>query len=67
MILNKLCFFTAIFIMISAVSTAQVVINEGSNRNYSCIADENGEFPDWIELYNTGAEPVISFELFPYR
>lgn len=58
MILNKLFFFTAIFIMISAVSTAQVVINEGSNRNYSCIADENGEFPDWIELYNTGEEPV---------
>ena len=33
---------------------AQVVINEGSNRNYSVIADENGEYPDWIELYNAG-------------
>jgi len=33
---------------------AQVVINEGSNRNYSSIADEDGDFPGWIELYNAG-------------
>ena len=37
---------------------AQVVINEGSNRNYSSIADEDGEFPDWIELYNAGNSTV---------
>ncbi|HOW24795.1 MAG TPA: CotH kinase family protein [Bacteroidales bacterium] len=36
----------------------QVVINEGSNRNYSTIADENGEYPDWVELYNTGTDTV---------
>jgi hypothetical protein len=33
---------------------AQVVINEGSNRNYLLVADEDGEYPDWIELYNAG-------------
>jgi hypothetical protein len=38
--------------------TGQVVINEGSNRNYSVIGDENGEFPDWIELYNPTGETV---------
>jgi hypothetical protein len=37
---------------------AQVVINEGSNRNYSVIADENGEYPDWIELYNAGNQTI---------
>jgi hypothetical protein len=37
---------------------SQIVINEGSNRNYSNIADENGEFPDWIELYNAGNSTV---------
>jgi len=37
---------------------SQIVINEGSNRNYSLIADENGEFPDWIELYNAGNQAV---------
>jgi hypothetical protein len=37
---------------------AQIVINEGSNKNYSIIADEDGEFKDWIELYNAGASAV---------
>ena len=37
---------------------AQLTLNEGSNRNYSTIADENGEYPDWIELYNAGTDTV---------
>ena len=32
---------------------AQIIINEGSNKNYNAIADENGDYPDWIEIYNT--------------
>jgi hypothetical protein len=49
--------------LILAVSFAgelysQIIINEGSNRNYSTIADENGEYPDWIELYNEGDQTV---------
>ncbi|NOU46907.1 MAG: T9SS type A sorting domain-containing protein [Bacteroidales bacterium] len=38
--------------------TAQVLINEGSNRNYSVMPDEDGDYPDWIELYNAGTEAV---------
>jgi hypothetical protein len=37
---------------------SQIVINEGSNKNYSTLADEDGEFEDWIELYNAGAAPI---------
>ncbi|HPI04996.1 MAG TPA: lamin tail domain-containing protein [Saprospiraceae bacterium] len=37
---------------------AQIYINEGSNKNYSALQDEDGEFPDWIELYNAGQEAV---------
>ncbi len=37
---------------------SQIVINEGSNRNLSTFADENGDFPDWIELYNAGSATV---------
>ncbi len=40
---------------------SQIVINEGSNKNYSTIADEDGEYEDWIELYNAGAAPVNLF------
>ncbi len=42
---------------------AQVVINEGSNKNYSSIADEEGDFTDWIELYNPSGSAV---DLFNY-
>ena len=53
------CFFFLFFsIFFYSNLKAQVVINEGSNRNYSSIADEDGEFPDWIELYNTENDTV---------
>lgn len=37
---------------------AQVVINEFSAANYSDVADNYGDFEDWIELYNAGATAV---------
>ncbi|MFY8138285.1 MAG: CotH kinase family protein [Flavobacteriales bacterium] len=44
--------------------SAQVVINEGSNRNFQTVVDEDGEAEDWIELYNMGNEAV---DLFGYQ
>ena len=40
------------------IAYGQLSINEGSNKNYSTIVDEDGEFPDWIELYNSGIDTV---------
>ena len=37
---------------------AQVVINEFSASNLSQFPDDYGGFEDWIELYNTSADPV---------
>lgn len=42
----------------SAAITAQVVINEGSNKNYLSYKDEDGKYPDWIEIYNPGSDTV---------
>ena len=51
--------FIALFISnFSFEASAQVVINEGSNRNFSSISDEDGEYPDWIEIYNTGTDTI---------
>ena len=57
---SMLRFFILSFFAFVVMLTAhgQVVINEGSNRNYTTIADENGDFPDWIELYNAGTDTV---------
>lgn len=35
-----------------------LVINEIMASNATTIADEDGDYPDWIELYNSGTEPV---------
>jgi len=48
------CSFAFLGIFIVNVASSQIVINEGSNRNYTTIADEDNEYPDWIELYNSG-------------
>lgn len=50
-------------ITIQLTLSAQIRINEGSNKNYSTIADEDGEFVDWIELYNAGNNEI---DLFNY-
>lgn len=39
-------------------ASCQIVINEGSNRNYSTVSDEDNEFPDWIEIYNAGDQEI---------
>ncbi|PKL87100.1 MAG: hypothetical protein CVV23_17130 [Ignavibacteriae bacterium HGW-Ignavibacteriae-2] len=35
-----------------AATTKEILINEIMARNDSTISDENGEFDDWLELYN---------------
>lgn len=57
-ILAIICFFSFSFLQ------AQIVINEGSNKNYSILADEDNEYEDWIELYNAGSSAV---DVFNYR
>ena len=47
-----------IFSFISVYSFGQVVINEVSSAQNSGYVDEDGDYPDWIELYNSGASPV---------
>ncbi len=49
--------------LFSQTANAQIVINEGSNKNYSTIADEDGDYEDWIELYNAGS---TTLDLFNY-
>ncbi len=43
---------------------AQLKINEGCNKNYLSKIDEDGDAPDWIELYNSGTENIILSNYF---
>lgn len=51
-------FLFLVLILFHGFLNGQILINEGSNRNYLGIADENGEYPDWIEIYNAGTDTV---------
>ena len=37
------------FILVGGALNAQLVINEGSNKNFNSILDEDDESEDWIE------------------
>lgn len=54
---KKLLLSTSILFAFLA-GRAQVVINEYSAANYTDIADNYGNYEDWIELYNAGAASV---------
>jgi hypothetical protein len=56
-----LLFFT--IILSCSEFSAQIIINEGSNKNYAIVVDEDAENKDWIELYNAGNAAV---DLFNY-
>ncbi len=56
--INKYILSSVLLFAFIAISHAQIVINEASNKNYSTIADEDGEYEDWLELYNAGTEAV---------
>ena len=51
--LMLLCLF-----LYAAPIHAQLTINEFMADNGSTIADENGDFDDWIEIHNAGNVPV---------
>src|SRR5437667_4386002 len=46
--------FWPFLLILASSGHAQIIISEFVADNKSTLADENGQFPDWIELYNTG-------------
>ena len=52
-----------IFILAYNLCFGQIIINEGSNKNYLTLLDEEGDYEDWIEIFNAGSSPI---DLFNY-
>ncbi len=50
----------AVFIasLAAPLEAQQIRINEVMASNGSIVADEDGDFEDWVELHNFGSEPV---------
>lgn len=47
-----------VFLLLSGLLRAQVVINEVSASNMTTIVDGFGDYEDWVELYNTTSASV---------
>ncbi len=58
MIFKKLSILLLLCCAVFRVSHGQVVINEIQASNNSTIADEDGDYEDWIELFNTGVDTI---------
>lgn len=43
---------------VTKISFSQVVINEVASTSVFTFGDEDGDYPDWIELYNAGGSLV---------
>lgn len=50
--------FLCLFIFLSLTTAQTVRINEFMALNQSILTDEDGEYSDWIELYNAGSSAV---------
>jgi len=51
---TRLTLFLLLLTAVTRTLNSQVVINEVQPANASTIADEDGDYEDWIELYNAG-------------
>lgn len=57
--MSKTKMFSSLMILCIVFFThAAVVINEFVSSNGSTISDEDGDFEDWIEIFNTSADPI---------
>ena len=57
-------FLVFLFLSLSTVLFGQVVINEISSAQNNGYVDEDGDYPDWIELYNKG---ILAVNLEGYQ
>ncbi|MBN1996939.1 lamin tail domain-containing protein [candidate division KSB1 bacterium] len=49
----------ALFLLLPLILNAQsIMINEIMSANGSTVSDENGDYPDWIELFNSGGSSI---------
>ena len=51
---NQFCILCAFLMVVALPSPAQPIISEFMAQNDTVLADEDGAFSDWIEIYNPG-------------
>ena len=60
----KLFLLTLFLFFLNYVSSQDLVINEFMSSNSSVISDDEGDFVDWIEIYNTTNNTVNLYDYY---
>jgi len=58
LILKKALSIAILLLSLTGIKSQDLVINEVCSSNLFVISDEDGDYPDWIELYCSGSEPI---------
>ena len=61
--MHKLLLFFGVFLVGFASAQRSIQINEACNKNVNILLDEEGDFEDWIEIYNND---TVSIQLKDY-
>ena len=51
-------------LIISFLPAQNLLINESMSRNINSVYDEDSTTHDWVELYNSGTEPINLVDFF---
>ena len=57
-------FLLALWLAGVAWGQSSLVISEFLASNSQVLADADGDYPDWIEIQNTGTAPMSSIRMF---
>ncbi|MCK5078056.1 MAG: lamin tail domain-containing protein, partial [Calditrichia bacterium] len=58
MFIRAVVIIIILILSFTIINGQNVVINEVMSSNSFTIIDEDGDYPDWIELYNYGTTPI---------
>ncbi len=63
--MKKIVLFTALLWIVPFLCRAQIILSEVAPTNRYQLEDENSDYPDWIEILNSGAtdQNLIGFSL----
>ena len=55
---NQICTLVTVLLIAALSSSAQPILSEFMAQNDTVLADEDGAFSDWIEIYNPGTNSL---------
>ena len=56
--------YSTLIFFLSVLFSQSIIINESMSRNISSVFDEDSTTQDWVELYNSGTEPINLIDFY---